>query len=88
MVLMDLPKEIVRAREEKDLSKSKAAIELGVARLTYTMWEKGAWIPQLDKAQAIASFTGLSKEDVVSWLARQSGMLDANAHYETRYVND
>lgn len=88
MVLLDLPKEIERAREEKDLSKSKAAEELGVSRLTYTMWEKGAWVPQFDKAQILATFTGLRKEEIISWLARQSGMLDDNAYYETRYVVD
>lgn len=88
MLMVDLPKELQRAREEKKLPKTEAATELGVSRLTYAMWEKGAWTPQPDKAQAITSFTGLSKEEVVSSIMRMLGVLDDNAYYETRYKVD
>lgn len=85
MTLVDLPNEIKRAREEKELSKSKAAVELGVSRLTYAMWEQGAWVPQIDKTRDLATFTSLRKEEVLSYLARKAGMIDDNAYLETRY---
>lgn len=88
MVLVELPKEIERARLEKELSKAKAADELGVSRLTYSMWEKGAWVPQPDKTQALANFTGLPKEEIVGAIMRSMGVLDDNAYYETRYQVD
>lgn len=53
-----------QTRESREVtSKAQAARDLEVSRMTYDMWERGAWVPDLDKAEQIAAFTGQSVAD-------------------------
>lgn len=55
-------------RAAKGLSLQKAAIELGVTEYTYSMWERGAQRPKMERAAAIVAFTGESQPTILAML--------------------
>lgn len=73
------------ARKNKELSKAAASRELGVTRMTYDMWERGAWVPAMENIDVLAAFTGLRKEEIFSILARANGFIDKDAYLEIHY---
>lgn len=80
-----IDKLLAEARKNKDLSKAAASRELGVSRMTYDMWERGAWVPDMDNIGILADFTGENREEVFSILARANGYIDKNAYLEIRH---
>lgn len=72
-------------RRDKELSKAAASRELGVSRMTYDMWERGAWIPNMDNIDILVAFTGKSREEIFSTLARANGYIDKDAYIEVHY---
>lgn len=71
---------LARTRDRRQLSKSAAAREMGVARMTYDMWEKDAWVPDPDKAKILADFAGVEQVEVLTILWKQSGVLDEDEY--------
>jgi transcriptional regulator with XRE-family HTH domain len=48
-----------KAREAKGDSQQKAAQALGCTEMTYSMWERGVWVPRdRDRLKVIAEYTG------------------------------
>lgn len=82
--LVSLGEALASAREERNLSKSAAAEELGVSRMTYGMWERGAWVPELNNVGILSEFTGLSREVVLSELLRMNGAIGNDEYVELR----
>lgn len=80
-----IDKLIEAARLDKDLSKAAASRELGVSRMTYDMWERGAWVPNMDNIDILADFTGTPREEVFSILARANGYINKDAYIEVHY---
>ena len=83
--LTDLGGELERSRLDRDLSKSAAAREMDISRMTYDMWERGAWVPDITNVGIIADFTGLGRDVVISTLLRMNGVIDESAYVEIRY---
>jgi transcriptional regulator with XRE-family HTH domain len=54
---MTLGEFLREAREERGMSIARAAKTLEVAKLTYSMWERDAWIVGRDKVERLAEFT-------------------------------
>lgn len=78
----DLGRTLEVVREQKKLSKSAAARELDVSRLTYDMWERGAWTPDLDKVGRLSEWTGVAREVMFSVLARMNGYIAEDVDLE------
>ena len=48
-----------KTREANGDSQQKAAQALGCTEMTYSMWERGVWVPrERQRLQAIAKYTG------------------------------
>lgn len=81
---MELGTILEEAREERELSKSKAAKEMGVARQTYHSWESLGQVPGVEQADTIANFTGLDRIEVLSLLLRLNDFLDYDQYLTTK----
>ena len=59
------PKNLVRLRKERGLSKNKLARRLGWAYNTITAWERGARMPNQDAIEDLCSFFGVTETDLL-----------------------
>lgn len=59
------PKNLVRLRKERGLSKNKLARRLGWAYNTITAWERGARMPNQDAIEDLCSFFGITETDLL-----------------------
>lgn len=54
-----------RLREQRNLTQRQLAIALGIAPSSIAMYETGARTPSLKKAKDIASYFGVSVDEIV-----------------------
>jgi transcriptional regulator with XRE-family HTH domain len=59
---------LLKTRRERGESMRVAAEALGITEYTYSMWERGAWAIQLDKADRIAKWTKLPRKTITQFI--------------------
>jgi transcriptional regulator with XRE-family HTH domain len=59
-------------RIERNLTKTEAAAQLGVATQYYHEWIKGRHLPNAAKAEKIKAVTGVSRADLLAWADKAS----------------
>lgn len=83
---MSLAQMLIDARTRDGKSKAASAREIGISRMTYDMWERGAWgtKPTNENIWALVRFTGHSRNEVVTVVARRSGLIHKDERIEIR----
>lgn len=63
-----LPRVLVKVRDELGVSRKRAAELLKVSRMTYEMWERGNWMPRFENVPELARFTGKDEEVILGYM--------------------
>ncbi|MBQ3408466.1 MAG: helix-turn-helix transcriptional regulator [Clostridia bacterium] len=63
---MSFSENLMRLRKQKELSQEEFANEINVTRQTVSKWELGISTPDMDKLVQMASFFGITVDDLVN----------------------
>lgn len=65
-LFMSFSENLMRLRKQKELSQEEFANEINVTRQTVSKWELGISTPDMDKLVQMASFFGITVDDLVN----------------------
>lgn len=70
-----LQENLVILRNYKGISQEEIAGIIGISRQAYAKWERGETVPDIDKCAKLASFYGITLDDLIHFKTHQEGMV-------------
>ena len=84
---------LILLRNIKGISQEELAEIIGISRQAYAKWEQGKTVPDIEKCAKLASFYGVTIDDLINYNSNQYGMKLAPAPkgkhiFGTTVIND